>query len=477
MRSRPFLVFTMALVAAGLAAQSLAPSAADSALVRQILEAENRRDPSAPALTTGRMHQNTAIRALAVRATDRIADPVFAARAALPPLMAPPAYPDPAWRLRYRALAGRDVGCATMQQAMADSAWPVRFRALAILTPTCADSTHIATLRHWADALPATEVSRPAGGVSWHGATHAVVALARLSPTDAPWRLPKFAVHPVWQVRLYGVRAAAVLGDSMWIRARWSDQHPNVQAAAITALAGSSNPADRARFISFLNDTTVTVVLAAAQALKNAAEETAGTAADAAFARWVVRANASERDVRVALLAVSGRPATDDQSPTTVAPLPDRAVPLALGAEVMLRVTLTPGSGGGSFTVRMRGDVAPITAARIVALAESGYYDGLAWHRVEHDFVIQGGSPGADEYVGSREYFRDELGQLSHLRGTVGMSTRGHDTGDAQWFINLRDNQRLDHDYTLFAEVVDGIDVVDGILEGDRIASVIRLSR
>jgi cyclophilin family peptidyl-prolyl cis-trans isomerase len=50
------------------------------------------------------------------------------------------------------------------------------------------------------------------------------------------------------------------------------------------------------------------------------------------------------------------------------------------------------------------------------------------------------------------------------------MSTRGPDTGDAQWFFNLRENRRLDRDYTVFAEVVEGIDVVDGIVEGDVIA-------
>jgi cyclophilin family peptidyl-prolyl cis-trans isomerase len=52
------------------------------------------------------------------------------------------------------------------------------------------------------------------------------------------------------------------------------------------------------------------------------------------------------------------------------------------------------------------------------------------------------------------------------------MSTRGHDTGDAQWFVNLRDNLRLGRDYTVFAEVVSGIEVVDGILEGDGILSI-----
>ena len=147
-------------------------------------------------------------------------------------------------------------------------------------------------------------------------------------------------------------------------------------------------------------------------------------------------------------------------------------IALALGAGIRLRVTMAPGSGGGSFVVRLRGDVAPVMAAKILALVRNGYYDGLSWHRVEPDFVIQGGSPGANEYVGHSEFLRDELGTVPHLRGTVGMSTRGHDTGDAQWFVNLRDNLRLNRDYTVFGEIVEGIEVADGVLEGDVIASI-----
>ena len=65
--------------------------------------------------------------------------------------------------------------------------------------------------------------------------------------------------------------------------------------------------------------------------------------------------------------------------------LPPRAVALALGADVRLRVTMAPSSGGGSFVVVLRGDVAPMMSARILALARSGYYSGLGWHRVEPD--------------------------------------------------------------------------------------------
>jgi cyclophilin family peptidyl-prolyl cis-trans isomerase len=74
--------------------------------------------------------------------------------------------------------------------------------------------------------------------------------------------------------------------------------------------------------------------------------------------------------------------------------------------------------------------------------------------------------------VGDGPFMRDELSLARHLRGTVGTSTRGRDTGDAQWFINMVDNYRLDHDYTVFATVVSGMDVVDRILEGDVMASV-----
>jgi cyclophilin family peptidyl-prolyl cis-trans isomerase len=122
---------------------------------------------------------------------------------------------------------------------------------------------------------------------------------------------------------------------------------------------------------------------------------------------------------------------------------------------------------GGSFELRLLTSEAPAAVLRFVRLAQSGYYDGLTFHRVEPNFVIQGGSPGANEYMGDARYMRDELGRLMHARGTVGISTRGRDTGDAQIFVNLVDNPRLDSDYTVFAEIIRGMDRVDEVLEGD----------
>jgi cyclophilin family peptidyl-prolyl cis-trans isomerase len=110
--------------------------------------------------------------------------------------------------------------------------------------------------------------------------------------------------------------------------------------------------------------------------------------------------------------------------------------------------------------------------ARFAQLARAGYYDGLTFHRVVPNFVIQGLSPGANEYMGAPRYMRDEAGIVPHLRGAVGISTRGRDTGDGQIFIDLIDLPRLDHDYTVFARVTSGMEVADRILEGAKVVRI-----
>jgi cyclophilin family peptidyl-prolyl cis-trans isomerase len=111
-------------------------------------------------------------------------------------------------------------------------------------------------------------------------------------------------------------------------------------------------------------------------------------------------------------------------------------------------------------------------STRFLRLANRNYYDGLTFHRVVPNFVIQGGSPGANEYAGDKLFVKDEISATTHAAGTVGLSTRGRDTGDAQFFVNLLDNPRLDRDFTIFALVVSGMEVVDAVMEGDVIERV-----
>lgn len=463
----------MLVLPAAVAAQDRALSAADAALVGRILLAEDRRDSTAVALVEGSRHADARVRVIAQRARGRIRDPRFAARDSLPAVRASVTWPEPAWRLRYRALIAPRADCDVLHAAMADSAWAVRLRAADLSGNGCAGYHLIATtLREWIDALPGDASRRVAGGIPWHAAAHALVALARVRPGDAHARARRLAGHRQWQVRMYAARAAAVVADTLTLRTLARDADDNVKEAAIGGLARVVGHDGDEVYLAVLGAQGAQAVRAAAIALKGSPRADVRAAANTAFERWAARGNASERDARVALLEAAGRSASEDRPPVVRVALPRETVPLALGEDVRLRVTMAPASGGGSFVVRLRGDVAPIMAARVLELARAGYYNGTGWHRVENDFVVQGGGPGANEYVGHARYFRDELGTVPHVRGTIGMSTRGHDTGDAQWFVNLRDNLRLGRDYTVFAEVVEGMEVVDAILEGDMIETV-----
>ena len=187
----------------------------------------------------------------------------------------------------------------------------------------------------------------------------------------------------------------------------------------------------------------------------------------------LLRPYLDDADPRVAASAAdilggwTGQPVTPGTRRVRTLPLPPERELRDLPAR--MRVTM---ASGRSFVVSFFLDEAPVSTWRVVRLAREGYYDGLTFHRIVPNFVIQGGSPGASEFVGDGPFMRDEFGMRSQTRGTVGISSRGRDTGDAQIYINLIDNARLDHEYTIFGEVSEGIDVVDAILEGDVIARI-----
>lgn len=467
-------------------------TAADSALIGRVLMAEDRRDSADLALVEGAAHVDERVRVLARRAVWRIRDARFAARDSLPPLPAPKQWTEPAWRLRLRALTAQRGDCAVLLAAMGDENPHVRLRAMDLAgtrapaasgagavpatdapLPCAGDEAIAATLRRAIDEMPQDLSARASGRTTWHEAAHAIVALARLRPADARQRLPQLAAHRTWQVRQYAARAAAALGDTAALRVFAYDAHDNVRETGIESLARLIGHAGDDVYLEALEARGAPVVRVAALALKGSSRADVAPAAMRAFERLVPRANSSEHDTRTALLEAAGRTAADDQPPVQAFALPADAVALALGADIRIRVTLAPRSGGGSFTVRLRGDIAPMMGARILQMVRQGWYQGLEWHRVEPDFVLQGLGPAANEYVGHPQFLRDELGNVPHAYGTLGMSTRGHDTGDGQWFINLRENLRLGRDYTVWAEVVEGIDVVNGVLEGDVVESVL----
>ena len=130
----------------------------------------------------------------------------------------------------------------------------------------------------------------------------------------------------------------------------------------------------------------------------------------------------------------------------------------------------------GMMKAELYADATPGTVANFVELASHNFYDGLTFHRVIPDFVIQGGCPRGDGTGGPgyRIKCETEAPRQYHDRGVLSMAHAGRDTGGSQFFIcHCRQNtQHLDGRHTCFGKVVEGIDVIDDIRQGDLILSI-----
>jgi peptidylprolyl isomerase len=122
----------------------------------------------------------------------------------------------------------------------------------------------------------------------------------------------------------------------------------------------------------------------------------------------------------------------------------------------------------GVVKIRLRPDLAPHHVARIKELTAKGFYDGLIFHRVIEGFMAQTGDPKGDGTGGSGQNLAAEFSSAPHLRGTVSMArAMSPDSADSQFFIVLAPAPHLDGQYTVWGEVVDGMNFVDTIKKGD----------
>ncbi len=408
-------------------------------------------------------------------------------------------------RVRLEALRAwgrhfQKTSCAPVRAALKDPNPHVMLQAIDQLGSACpAAESPAADLSAIADSLSNTPRA-------WHGPAHALVSLARQQPDASRKALPRFVQHQTWQVRMYAARAAGIIGSIDELNALMSDPSDNVREAALSSLIDQKHPEAAAAAIAALSRPDYQLILTAVRALEdktNAARATQPLIT--ALGRITKDHKDTSRDPRMAILnrlqaygdssqaeylegylkdfdpaiarktaeiltAWTGKPRTASPQPLTPPGVTTAMVTALRGKSLRFHM-----AGRGYFDIALDVDAAPLTAIRIARRAGEGYYDGLTFHRIAPNFVIQGGSPGANEYMGENHYMRDEPGL--HVRGTVGISTRGRDTGDAQVFVNLIDSPRLDHIYTVFGTVVTGMDVVDGTLEGDVIERVELVSR
>lgn len=124
----------------------------------------------------------------------------------------------------------------------------------------------------------------------------------------------------------------------------------------------------------------------------------------------------------------------------------------------------------GTITLELDADAAPITVANFLKLAESGFYDGLTFHRIMDGFMIQGGDPDGNGSGGSGETIKGEFAKngvdnpISHVKGVISMArATAPDSASSQFFITVADSAFLDGAYAAFGHVTDGMDVAEQI--------------
>ena len=138
-----------------------------------------------------------------------------------------------------------------------------------------------------------------------------------------------------------------------------------------------------------------------------------------------------------------------------------------------MSLTATFDTDRGPIKIELYPDKAPLTVANFVNLAKRGFYDGLGFHRVIPDFMIQGGCPEGSGRGGPGYKFEDETGNgIGHERGVLSMANAGPNTNGSQFFITHVATPWLDGKHTVFGKVVEGLEAVDKTEQGDHIRSV-----
>lgn len=394
-----------------------------------------------------------------------------------------------------RAWARRETvanGCQPLVHAMRDDSMHVALAAIDALGERCPASDDVT------DAVVAEARTPPTVG-GWQREAHALVALAKRSPDRATLAMTTFRQHQVWQVRMYAARAAALLKDDTTLERLAYDENDNVREAALPPLRILRKAGSDGAFISALGRRDHQLLRTAAIALKDAtpSKELLATLVSA-LERVTAEKKDTSRDTRLALIerlralggrdqysvferllrdfdpkiataaaaacsAISGKVIAADPQFRSRPPVP---TDVEMNERLAARIEI---DNGRSFDIFFDKTQAPLAYARFVRLARAHYYDGLTFHRVVGNFVVQGGGPGDNEYAGETRFWRDELGG-SNVRGTVGISTRGRDTGDGQFYINLVDNPSLDFEYSVFGRA--DMSVVDTIVEGTKILRI-----
>lgn len=341
------------------------------------------------------------------------------------------------------------------------------------------------------------------------------VALSVLAVSDAveAERIALPAGPPArLELRLGAAEAVAQLPPEearRFVQRLLDDPSPRVRGTAVGGLSDEAAAASPALLERALSDPDLAVSAAALEtSARLLGRGVSGTGLQPAFERAFERcASSGEADFVVSALQAAALlplgaeerllrfadapdPVARERARSLLASFPGRGGGVAVPRPVETRLTaadyerIARRAVGSLVTARIeteRGGVeiallaeeAPMTVESFVSLAHRGFFDGLLFHRVVPDFVVQGGDPRGDGTGGPGYAVRDELNPVPYERGTVGMALSGPDTGGSQWFVTLSPQPHLDGSYTVFGRVASGIDVLDRVEQDDRMLRVL----
>ena len=134
--------------------------------------------------------------------------------------------------------------------------------------------------------------------------------------------------------------------------------------------------------------------------------------------------------------------------------------------------TATIETGKGNLVLELFAGDVPVTVNNFVFLAGEGFYDGTTFHRVIADFMVQGGDPTGTGGGGPGYKFADEFSQHTHVTGTLSMANAGPNTNGSQFFITYTPQAHLNGHHSVFGQLVDGMDVLKAIKQGDTIVRI-----
>ncbi len=185
---------------------------------------------------------------------------------------------------------------------------------------------------------------------------------------------------------------------------------------------------------------------------------------------WSLSRIAGSILVLVTLLLISCAVTPSEPAPT-LKPMSYSAPP-PMTINTSKQYTATIETGKGNIVLELFASDVPVTVNNFVFLAREGFYDGTTFHRVLSSFMAQGGDPTGTGTGGPGYTFADEFTKYTHVTGALSMANAGPNTNGSQFFITYTPQNHLDGKHSVFGQLIDGMDVLEAIEQGDTIVRI-----